>query len=152
MFNYSNILLLLMVLSYSIPITYIYINYSKNNSVSNIICNKNCKNIILISMIIMGFFTILYEINRNDNLSLVLMLLLLLGIYGVILFNEDDPDHYVFACIVFFAIMGFMINQLINKYTSNNKYYSILLFLLILQILFVVLTINNICKIKYFLL
>jgi hypothetical protein len=141
-----------MVLSYSIPITYIYINYSKNNSVSNIICNKNCKNIILISMIIMGFFTILYEINRNDNLSLVLMLLLLLGIYGVILFNEDDPDHYVFACIVFFAIMGFMINQLINKYTSNNKYYSILLFLLILQILFVVLTINNICKIKYFLL
>jgi hypothetical protein len=140
MFNYSNILLLLMILSYSIPIIYIYLYYSKNNSVSNIICNKNCRNIILISMLIMGFFTILYEINRNCNLSLILMLLLLLGIFGVILFNKDDPNHFVFAYIVFIAIIGFMINQV---YTSNIRHYYILLFLLILQILFAILTINN---------
>lgn len=139
----KNILLLCMLISYIIPIIFIFLNYSCNNSVSNIICKQEFKNIILTSMIIMGFFTILYELRRKDKLSLVLVSLLLLGIFGVICTNESINIHYLFAGIVFLSIIGFMINQccMNNKKNKSNK---VLNFLLFIQSILLIVTIINI--------
>lgn len=113
--NCSNFLLIMMLLSYSIPIIYVYLNYSeKNESVSSIIGSDKCQRYILAGMIIMGIFTILYELNRKcissriSTISRISICGLLLGIYGVILIKEEKIVHYVFAGLVFISIMGFM--------------------------------------------
>ena len=62
----KHVLLSFMILCYLLPISYVYYNYSSNNSVSNIICNENCKKYVLFFMIFMGIGTILYELERND--------------------------------------------------------------------------------------
>jgi uncharacterized membrane protein YozB (DUF420 family) len=56
----------------------------------------------------MGVGTVLYELDRNDVVSLVLILLLLFGIYGVICIHEENSMHYLFASIVFISILSFM--------------------------------------------
>ena len=61
----NNIILCLMLLSYSIPITLSIYHYDNNKSVSNLIHNNNTKKLILISMILMGGFTLLYEYYAN---------------------------------------------------------------------------------------
>jgi len=135
---YKNNLLFLMIVSYLIPIIIVYDNYKSNKSVSNIISNDNCKNTILLSMILMGFFTILYEIDRNNNISLFCIITLLICIYGVIYYNEKKKIHYNFALILFCCIILFMINHCyIEKCT-------ILYFSLIIQIILSIMTIKNI--------
>jgi hypothetical protein len=134
----SNFLLFLMLLSYSIPIFYVYYNYSNNTSVSNIICQDNCQKIILLGMLLMGYFSILYEINRGGGLSLLLIILILIGIYGVILIKEDKKIHYMFAAIVFLSIIGFMINHCI---ITNCNFLYLLLYI---QIILLFITILNI--------
>jgi hypothetical protein len=57
----------------------------------------------------MGFTTILYEIERNDRTSLVIISVILIGIYGLICIDENNSIHYFFAVIVFIFIMFFMI-------------------------------------------
>jgi len=59
-------------------------------------------------MLSMGFFTILYESGRNCWVSFMAILLLLIGIYGVILIEENQSIHYVFASTVFISILVFM--------------------------------------------
>ena len=109
-YNISNFLLVMMLLSYFIPIVYVYYNYStdENHSVSSVIGSDKCQRYILIGMIIMGVFTILYELNRGCKLSLSFIFLLLIGIYGVILVKENDKIHYIFASLVFIGIICFM--------------------------------------------
>jgi hypothetical protein len=51
---YKNFLLLFMLICYAIPIYYVYYHYNCNNSVSNIICNEDYKNVILFFMMLMG--------------------------------------------------------------------------------------------------
>ena len=87
-FMNKHLLLFLMLLCYSLPIYYVYYHYNSNTSVSNIICNDNCKYIILGFMLLMGICTILYELERNDKYSIVLINTLLIGIYGLININE----------------------------------------------------------------
>jgi hypothetical protein len=98
-----------MCICYSIPIIYVYSNYCANNSVSNIICNKNITNVILYSMSMMAGFTLYYEFLRNNCISLGFIGSLFIGIYGVILIPEHNPVHYIFAFLCFFSILGFMI-------------------------------------------
>jgi hypothetical protein len=133
----TDILLLLMITSYMIPIVYVYCKYNGNKSISNIICQEDC---IFISMIIMGIFTIFYETQRNDITSLILIILLLLGIYGVILINENRNTHYLFASIVFISIIGFMINHY-NKIDSK-----FLCYILYIQIILMIITCINLKK------
>lgn len=102
----------MMIFSYSIPICYIYSNYTyKNQSISSIIGSYECQRIILVGMIIMGTFTVLYELNRCYNTSsyyITPMICILIGIYGVILVTEDRKIHYAFAGLVFISIIAFM--------------------------------------------
>ena len=64
----------------------------------------------------MGFFTVLYEIERKDIVSFMSILLLLVGIYGVILIEETQPIHYVFASTAFISIMAFMFRNISSNF------------------------------------
>jgi hypothetical protein len=90
---------------------FVYYNYTSNNSVSNVICDNKCKHYILVFMFLMGIGTILYELERNDKYSQIIICLLLIGIYGLIYFNETYTIHYYFAFLVFIAILFFMIRH-----------------------------------------
>lgn len=125
--NIKNVLLLCMLLSYSFPICYTYLKYLDNNSVSSIICNENNKNKILMSMIIMGIFTILYEMEQNEPISLSIIILLLFGIYGSITTNEKHGYHYLFATMGFLSIITFM------TYHYSKRKNNILALLLLIQ-------------------
>ena len=144
MFNTKDLLLICMLLSYSIPILYVYFNYVNNNSVSNVISDKNCNNKILVFMIIMGIFTILYELQRKDNKSLLIVSVLLLGIYGIINVDETYSCHYVFATIIFLSIIYFMIHH------YNVTKCNMLCFLLCIQILSLLMTLISIEEESFF--
>jgi hypothetical protein len=114
-----------MLLAYSIPIFYVYFYFADHSSISAIIGSDACQQVILISMIVMGFLTLLYERERKDTISFYFILFLLIGIYGVILINESNL-HYVFASLVFFSILGFMIHH-----TKKHQWNGLRLLLLI---------------------
>ena len=137
----KNYLLIFMIFCYSIPIFLVCSNYKCNNSVSNIICDKNCKYIILFSMILMGIGTIYYEIVRADIYSIILISFILVGIYGLIIINEYNKIHYIFATIVFICIFLFMM-----RHCMLLKCNKILFGSLILQLLLILLIVKNIDK------
>jgi hypothetical protein len=129
----KNTLLLLMLISYIIPIIYVKIFFDMDDSISAIISNEKnggVNKIVLIPMIFMGIFTILYEINRNDFISLIIILFLLTGIMGVIFINIQNVLHYFYAFIVFISIIGFMIYHTLMIKSSilfNMVYMNLLL-------------------------
>ena len=99
-------------------------------------------------MIVMNVFTILYEVERKDNISLLIIIFLLIGIYGVIFIKEENNIHYVFAGIVFLAIISFMIKHfLCNKKKEND----ILFILLLLQSMLFIITLSNLNNNIFFL-
>jgi len=142
-----NILLLCMITTFLFLIVYIYFNYCKNPSISNIITSDECKYIILIAMIVMNIFTILYEFERKDNISLLIIIFLLIGIYGVIFIKEENNIHYVFAAVVFLAIITFMIKH----FLYNKKENDILFILVLLQALLFIITLSNLNNNIFFL-
>ena len=89
------------------------------------------------SMGVMGIFTILYEIHRDEIWSLFAIILLLIGIFGVIFIPEIDNTHYIFAGIAFLSILLFMIYH--SFY--SKKICSDVKILLYSQILFAIITI-----------
>lgn len=125
-----NILLLSMLLSYAIPIFLVYTDTnSKTSSVSSIINSTKNNYTILFCMTLMGFFTLLYEYYRNKRFSLSIVAIILIGIYGVIMINEKNNWHYVFAIITFVFILIFMA---FHCYLTKN---ILLILLFIIQIL-----------------
>lgn len=124
----KNLLLSLMLFSYLLPILFVF--YSRtSHSVSNIICNSNCRNYILFFMFLMGIGTLLYEYERNDWASQIIICILLIGLYGLIYKDETHKIHYFFAFLVFIAILSFMIR---HCYLTNWD--SILILSLYLEI------------------
>jgi hypothetical protein len=136
-----------MITTFLFLVAYIYCNYCKNPSISNIITSDDCKYIILVGIIIMNIFTILYELERKDDISLVIIIFLLIGIYGVIFIKEENNIHYVFAAIVFLAIISFMLKNFI----CNKKKNDILFILLLLQSLLFIITLFNLNNNIFFL-
>jgi len=173
-YNNPNILLCLMVVSYMIPISYVYYKHTTTcKSISSIITSKepffvdinsetrslntdhtilavNCggglyellnhitsRTVIATSMGVMGLFTILYELYRDEIWSLFAIILLLIGIFGVIFIPETDNTHYIFACTAFLSILLFMIYH--SFY--SKKICSDVKILLYSQILFAIITI-----------
>jgi hypothetical protein len=137
----KNILLSFMIICYLVPIILVCYNYASNNSVSNIICNNNCKYYILFFMVLMGIGTLLYELERNDIFSQILICLLLIGIYGLIYINETYTIHYFFAFTVFISIILFMI-----RHCYLTRYNIILLLSLCLEIMTLFFILTNINK------
>ncbi len=134
----SNLLLLLMICFYLIPIFYVYINYKFNKTLSSIICNNNCKNYVLFFMSLMSITTILYEYERNDICSLIMLFILFIFTFTLIYIDETYIIHYISAFLVFIIILFFMTR---HCYLQNN---IILLLLLILEIILFILIIINI--------
>jgi hypothetical protein len=98
----KNILLLFMIFCYLLPIYYVYYYYNYNNSISNIICNNNYKYNILFFMLLMGIGSLLYELERNDNYSIILICLIFIGIYGLVCINETNIIHYMYVYFLSF--------------------------------------------------
>lgn len=135
----QNILIFCMIVSYLFPIYIVSIKYIDNYSISSIICNENCNKDIFSWMAIMGGFTILYELSRNNNISLTLISFLLIGITGVLNTKEEDKLHILSALVVFISIIIFM------YYFSELYNDKILKYLFYMQLL---LSIINILLIK----
>jgi hypothetical protein len=131
----NDTLLSLMVVSYIAPIGVVYYKYSTDvsgdgtRSISSIITSQEplfdaaaatdaatavfqTRHFIAACMLIMACFTIVYEYQRcvtgQTWWSLIAILALLIGIFGVIYIPEHDPVHYLFAGAAFIAILGFM--------------------------------------------
>jgi len=132
-----------MLLSYLVPIFYIYLHTNDDDpSVSHVICKDNCQYVILLGMIAMGIFTIYYELNRSDKKSFISIICLLVGIYGVILYDNKTNEklHYFFATIVFLSIFYFMKH---HCYETKSIILILLFFIQILFLLFLLLNFSN---------
>jgi hypothetical protein len=93
-------------------------------------------------MFLMGIGTLLYELERNDKYSQIIIYVLLIGIYGLIYVNEMHIIHYYFASLVFIAILLFMIR---HCYLTNcNVVLITSLFLEIITLFYILIDINNI--------
>jgi hypothetical protein len=137
----KNVLLSFMIFCYILPILFVYFNYDSNNSVSNIICNDNCKNYILFFMFLMGIATLLYELERGDVYSQIIIFVLLIGIYFLIYVNETYTIHYFFAFLVFSTILFFMIRHCYLKDCDIILLSSLILEILIL--FYIIMNINE---------
>jgi hypothetical protein len=115
----KDILLGCMLIAYLIPILYVYCQFVDNPSICNIICNENAKYIITTAMVIMGAFTIQYERERKDTTSMIIIMCLLLGIYGLLFTYDSFWTHLVFATMAFLSILGFMLHHT-RKHGSNG--------------------------------
>ena len=97
-------------------------------------------------MLIMAGFTVLYEYQR-ERWSLVAVLVLLGGIFGVIFIPEQNPTHYIFAAAAFFAIIGFMCGHTFcthgHTHTHTHDNFRILLYA---QFLFTLITIIGVIE------
>ena len=107
----NHILLGIMLIFYSIPIIYVYNMFQTKDTLSDIICNDECKKYILICMSIMSIFTIIYEILRNDIESILYISIILIAIYGLLQNGVETIEHFIFSIFCFFAIFCFMVHH-----------------------------------------
>jgi hypothetical protein len=161
-------ILIFMLLAYFAPVAFVYYKYNTatatataTRSISSIITSKQpffndiapvlqTRHFIALCMLIMTGFTILYEYQRCIEhtsspiyWSLVSVIVILIGIFGVIFIPEQNPTHYVFAGAVFFAIVGFMTG---HTFCASTDIHDILRILLYAQILFMVITIIGVIQ------
>ena len=125
-FKKKHILLSLMFIAYTIPIYLVYSFYQSKqhkDSISSIVSGHP---LILFMMLVMGFFTVLYERTRDDYTSLVYILMLLVGIYGILLIKETYTIHYFFATLVFVSIIGFMYHHCSQTYCKMLNLFFII--------------------------
>ena len=121
-----HILLLAMAISYSFPIMYVYNAFLTKDTLSDIICNEECKNNILFFMVIMSIFTILYEFIRNDIESIIYISIILISIFGLLQNGVETIKHYIFAIFCLFSIFFFMVH---HSYKKNSIILSSLTFI-----------------------
>lgn len=142
----QNILLLCMLITYSIPIYYVYTEFKTDTTLSDIICKKDN---ILFYMIIMGIFTILYEIQRNDIESIFYITTILISIYGLLQNDVETIAHFIFAILCLFAIFCFMVH---HCYLTNSTILSAFTFINYWIIMCMILFIQNdimVCECLY---
>lgn len=135
----KHILLIAMFISYSIPIIYVYNQFEINTTLSDIICDDSCKYTILFYMMIMGFFTILYEMQRNDTESIFYISIILITIYGLLQNGVESIRHYFFSIFCFLCIFCFMVhhsdktNSTLLSYLTCINYGVMLTMILFIQ-------------------
>ena len=105
-----------MILIYIYVIYNVYTYYSiSDGSISSIIKNKDCNQVVFVNMFLMGIITIFYEFFRCDICSFISIFFLLIGIYGVIIYEHTIKIHYLYCFIVFISILVFMYNHCYKK-------------------------------------
>ena len=120
MLSTANVLLGCMLVVYLIVIYLVYCNYNNSNTVSCIVTKNRT---IFGLMILMGILTLLYEYHRNCKYSFTIITGILIGIYGLLLYDTHTKVHYAFAGLTFVGILLFMTLH------AKNKFLMTLLFL-----------------------
>ena len=144
-----HLLLLGMLIAYSLPIYYVYTQFKTNTTLSDIICDETCKYNIIFYMMIMGGFTVLYEIQRNDFESIFYITTILISIYGLLYNSVETISHFIFAILCLFAIFCFMVH---HSYVTNSKILFTFTFINYWVILAMILFIQNdimVCECLY---
>lgn len=126
----NNIVLLQIVVIYIIQLFFVYRNYYNNNSISSIICNNKNNFVIKRNMLIMSVLIIIYEIIRNDYISLFIIISLLYGIWGILYTKEYTIGHNCYSVITFSSINVFMLymSMLYNIFILRTQFILQLLF------------------------
>ena len=146
-----HILLIAMFISYSFPIMYVYNQFLTKDTLSDIICNEECKNDIIFFMVIMSIFTILYEFIRNDVESIIYISIILISIYGLLQNGVESIYHYIFAILCFLCIFCFMVH---HSYQTNSIILTLLTYFSYCTVLFMILFVQEdiiICECLYIL-
>jgi len=115
----QNALFLSMILTYMYVIYNVYNYYTINDgSISSILKNKDCNQIVFTNMTIMGLITIFYELLRYDIFSFFSIVAILIGIVGVLFYDHTNIIHFVYCFVVFTSILVFMFHHCYKK--GNN--------------------------------
>jgi hypothetical protein len=123
----KNVLFISMILIYMYVIYKVYTFYTiTDGSISSIIKNEECNQVVFVNMILMGIVTLFYELLRYDIFSFISIYFLLIGIYGVIIYEHTYAIHFVYCFIVFISILVFMYN---HCYKKNHTILYLLLYL-----------------------
>lgn len=113
----QNFLFLSMISVYVYVIYIVYNYYTKNDgSISSILQNNDCNKIVFTNITIMNLLTIFYELLRFDVLSFFSIVFIVIGIYGVLLYDHTQSIHFIFCFIVFISILLFMYNHCYKKH------------------------------------
>jgi len=108
----QHVLFACMIIIYVYVICNVHHYYTINDgSISSIIKNTECNEIVFMNMSIMGIITLIYEFFRNDICSFFSIAFILIGIYGVLLYDHTMNIHFVYCFIVFISILLFMCNH-----------------------------------------
>ena len=103
-----NLLFILIVISYSYPLLYISKNFKKN-SISDIICVDNCRQIIFKHFLNMCIFLSIYELLRFNMTSLIIVILFCITFLKLILTDVDSKEHMYYATLMILTLLIFMI-------------------------------------------
>lgn len=131
----SNIFFLFIILSYLKPLLIIKNKFQSNISLSSIICCNEFNKIVFDYLSLMIFCLLVYEINRNNFYSLLVMITFSIGCLKMLCYNESNIKHILYASLTFISLLIFMI-----IHNNKNSLLSILLYIQI--ILFFILLYN----------
>jgi hypothetical protein len=122
----QNSLFIFMLIIYIYVIYNVYNYYTINDgSISSILKNKDCNEVVFKNMTIMGITTIIYELLRCDIFSFFSIVAILIGIRGVLLYDHSNIIHFLYCFIVFIGILVFMFNHCYKKGNNIILYLSL---------------------------
>ena len=98
----------MMLVCYGIALCSLLCRYQSNSSVSNLLADQVCRNMVWWAAVGLGITTIWYEWIRRDGISMGLMVGLLVGLVGVFMYPEGNGVHTISAFVVFGMIGLFM--------------------------------------------
>ncbi len=114
-----------MLFVYLFTILCVYDESYKSNTQSISHLLKSCEEQVFILMILMGFLTCLYEyyINLSNKriMPFCCIIFLLIGIYGLLIYNINYTEHYFFAFVGFCSILLYMTYWLVYYNINDNK-------------------------------
>lgn len=125
-FYNKNFLLFGIISSYLYPLYYIFENYKDNKSISNIICDRKCRNIIFKNLMFMCLFLLLYEISRNEYYSSIIISGFVISSLLLVNIEESNSFHFPIALLAFLCLFLF-------TYVHKSKF-KILKYLFKIQI------------------
>lgn len=128
----ENRLLITAIFFYVLMLLYLKYNTVDNISICNIMKNKG-KYVIIALLLLFSYFILEYEKKRKDNKSYYCLVLLVISIFGLIIFLENNLYHSIIAKIIFILILLFMIWHFIK--TKNKILGLILLIELVIAVI-----------------
>lgn len=134
-------LLYLKLIFFLIFTAYLIGVYNNHNSISNILCNRKNNNFIILIIFLIGIFSFIYELKKNDKYSICIMCTYLISTFFVICYTPEYFEHYIFTSLVTISVFSFIIYHC-YKNNSNNLMKCFILAEVILIILYFTNVIN----------